>query len=409
MITEIKTLSYSWGEFYETMRTCDGYDEEMKRKFAIFEALDSVKSFDEIPSIIKPLKEIEINWLNSPCLDGIILAMTIYPRCEPIRTIFENRKDNVEACKYFLRKNLGVDRSLLTDACRNGLIKIVTLLLDIGSNTGQDFYHRYPIIEAASNGHVEIVKLLIEKGAVIDPRDNEPLRLASKHGHLEVVKLLLKNGANMYSPSQIIGVFEGDVLTNACERGHIEIARFLLDSGVNIHTDDDAALRYSYQHIEVIKLLLERGADIHARLDQVLEHTCSMSELVKITKFLLDNGANLHARNEAALKTACTCNNIEAVKLLIEYGANIHIQNEYALYDACHKGFVDIIKLLIEKGAVVTIENLQNVIIYQHNAKVLKILLDNMGINIMDEFYTRFQKEINMAKVIVDFVERKKN
>lgn len=414
MITETKevksplqNLSYSWGEFYETMRSCDEYTEEIQKKFAVFEALDNAISLDEIYSIIKPLKEIEINWLNSPCLDGIISG--IIGKCSnPIRIMIERGKDNIEACKYFLRKNLGVDNSLLPDACREGLIKIVTLLLDIGSSIEKDSYGRFPLTQAAQNGRIEIVKLLIEKGATIDPCNNEPIRMASKYGHLEIVKLLLKNGASMYSlPYTTMSVLEGDVLINACENGHIEIARFLLDSGYNIHIDNDAALCYSYHHIEIIKLLLERGADIHVRGDKVLENTCSKSSLINITKFLLENGANIHARNEAALKTACFCNNIESVKFLIENEADIHIQNESVLFEACHKGFVDIVQLLIEKGAIVTLENLRNVLLYEHNAKVLKILLANIDANIIDDFYEKFQTEINMAKVIVDFVERK--
>ena len=49
---------------------------------------------------------------------------------------------------------------------------------------------------ASQNGHLEIVKLLIEKGANINAQDDDDwtaLMDASRKGHLEIVKLLIAN------------------------------------------------------------------------------------------------------------------------------------------------------------------------------------------------------------------------
>ena len=59
-----------------------------------------------------------------------------------------------------------------------------------------------PIDEAALNGHDEVVKLLIEADAEVNPKDNDctrvsPLHLAAEKGHLEVVKVLLDNCAKV--------------------------------------------------------------------------------------------------------------------------------------------------------------------------------------------------------------------
>ena len=48
--------------------------------------------------------------------------------------------------------------------------------------------------------HVDIVKLLLEKGANIEQHNNKgtPLLIACEMNHVDIVKLLLEKGANKY-------------------------------------------------------------------------------------------------------------------------------------------------------------------------------------------------------------------
>ena len=53
---------------------------------------------------------------------------------------------------------------------------------------------------AANNGHIEVVKLLLENGADVTIATESgitPLNSASGGGHVEVVKLLLEKGADL--------------------------------------------------------------------------------------------------------------------------------------------------------------------------------------------------------------------
>ena len=53
---------------------------------------------------------------------------------------------------------------------------------------------------ASDYGHLEVARLMIEKGAKLDLRDNNDataLYIASRNGHLEVARLLIEKGATV--------------------------------------------------------------------------------------------------------------------------------------------------------------------------------------------------------------------
>ena len=61
---------------------------------------------------------------------------------------------------------------------------------------------------AAQNGHLEIVRALLEKGAKINQYENSntyytALMLAAEKGHLEIVKYLLEKGAKINKKGDI--------------------------------------------------------------------------------------------------------------------------------------------------------------------------------------------------------------
>ena len=63
------------------------------------------------------------------------------------------------------------------------------------------------LMGASHSGHLEVAKLLIDYGAVIDQRDAQgatPLFIATFQGRLEVVKLLLDRGATIDRQSNIV-------------------------------------------------------------------------------------------------------------------------------------------------------------------------------------------------------------
>jgi ankyrin repeat protein len=93
------------------------------------------------------------------------------------------------------------EQVIFTDALRNGKVKVVKKYLDNGSATANEKSFAWSALQmAADKGQLDVVKLLVEKGAEIDYKHPinkmTALHLAAYSGHDEVVKYLLSKGAD---------------------------------------------------------------------------------------------------------------------------------------------------------------------------------------------------------------------
>ena len=86
----------------------------------------------------------------------------------------------------------------------SGDVEMIELLLsrdDAEIDTQEMHYDRTPLLHAAREGHLEAVKVLLEKGAdpkILDRFQWSPLAYAESNGHKAVVEALLKEGAKRY-------------------------------------------------------------------------------------------------------------------------------------------------------------------------------------------------------------------
>ena len=183
-------------------------------------------------------------------------------------------------------------------AAREGNLKEVRRQLAWGANANKrNFFTRDTLlIEAADNGHVDMVKLLIENGADVNLKGEAwygPLHAAAANGHIEVVKILLENGAD-------VNIFhQNKPLHNAAMNGHIEVAEILLDNGADINakgTDEAAPLHtaVSNSQLVMVKWLLSKGANVNpiGAYGCTPLHSAARRKNVEIGKILLEHGAN---------------------------------------------------------------------------------------------------------------------
>ncbi|XP_049843535.1 ankyrin repeat and protein kinase domain-containing protein 1-like [Schistocerca gregaria] len=151
----------------------------------------------------------------------------------------------------------------LIQAAEQGSVEKVRLLLKAGAGVGAVEEGNWTALHcAAERGHVEVVRCLIDGGAEVDARtkwQHTPLHLAAICGHTDVVRLLVASRADL-NPRDHQGMTP---LHWAVDHGNSEVVAALLEAGADTEGRDergdtalDCATRVNRQ--ELIKILSRR-------------------------------------------------------------------------------------------------------------------------------------------------------
>lgn len=143
------------------------------------------------PGIISALLDrgFDANTLNPAGEHGLILAVR-ESSLKALTALINAPKINIEP-------RTAKDESPLMLAALKGLTEICSQLIDKGADVNKTGWA--PLHYAATNGHLEVIQLLLDSHAYIDaesPNGTTPLMMAAHYGSAEAVKLLLQAGAD---------------------------------------------------------------------------------------------------------------------------------------------------------------------------------------------------------------------
>jgi ankyrin repeat protein len=195
----------------------------------------------------------------------------------------------------------------------------VKLLLDHGAEATAEAKTRFTaLMMAASHGSAESVRLLIEKGARVNPvkgqpafANGTPILFGVWSGNLDVVRQLLAKGAEPRQKFLLAGVFPMTTLELAAIQDDREMVRLLVNSGVPVdeQSDDEGmtALGWSVfkNAVKEARVLLSLGARVDHR-DRLGWTPLLWAANVdygdsKMVELLLGAGADPRARNKEGL------------------------------------------------------------------------------------------------------------
>ncbi|KAJ0420814.1 hypothetical protein BJY00DRAFT_283615 [Aspergillus carlsbadensis] len=253
-------------------------------------------------------------------------------------------------------------------AARMGHVELVALL--IGKGAVLDMVNsvlKGPLHQAVLNGHEGVVRLLVEAGMSLDDDETDklydtPLRLAADCGHAGIVKYLLDHGAAI-DQVQDRHISEQTALGCAVAEGNVEVATILLEAGASV---EKGLFRPLYVaagngHGELVKLLLRKGADPNSGSGHGKNETpllaAASSGNERVIEILIEAGARVnHDIWSELLYVAARGNYRGMVDLFIANGADLDCatgpeHNDTALHAAAWYGHADMVSLLLERGA----------------------------------------------------------
>jgi ankyrin repeat protein len=181
----------------------------------------------------------------------------------------------------------------LRNAVYGGDLEVVKYLVEKGANIGES------LRDAAMKNHVDIARFLLERGGTVNRKDkygNTPLTTAAALGHMEMVKLLLDKGARV-----------GHSLVGAAGKGNLDLVKLLVEKGAKINgvnkKGETALMAASMRsRMPVVRYLVKEDARVNQKdllgRTALMHASLSLYGAPRAVEYLLDHGADPNARTK---------------------------------------------------------------------------------------------------------------
>lgn len=276
-----------------------------------------------------------------------------------------------------------------------GIVVLALTIGLIGFLSTSEERNKQKLFHAIRNGDPDsVTSLLAKKGITVNTEDINgltPLAVAASQGNIEMAKLLIRHNADVNSTA---GRRDFPVLMYAVTGGQDGMVRFLIDQGADVNAVADASndLRYkngvtalmmatAKGNGRIAELLIDGGADVNAKgawdittgrganlQDALSAAFTAVTKIVQSDEHLVGRGTKENAAEaffKPPLVLAIVSGKPEIVKLLLERGADSNwvfepknpgdfaaplLPGMNALMYAAYKGEVEAMELLAARG-----------------------------------------------------------
>jgi ankyrin repeat protein/serine/threonine protein kinase len=292
-------------------------------------------------------------------------------------------------------------------AAFNGHVEVLRLLVDAGANINVVDHKRWSMLHmAVGRGHELMCQYLVDlyhKNGELNSAlasqieyGNTPASIAVISNHLGVLKLLISAGAD----PAVVDITMWSLLHKAADMGHEAICRYLIDifsacgrlpemmSLPTIVGYTALALAIKSGRHDVIKLLAEFSTDMQAltKDGRTLLHIAAEAGISTLVSFLADKGVDVNIADEGgltALHLALSSNHLDTAFELLRLNPDLNKADKHCqtpLYVAAMMGFDDIIEPMLAQSAnleIVTVDKLSPIQIaaIKNNASIVRRLL----------------------------------
>jgi ankyrin repeat protein len=190
------------------------------------------------------------------------------------------------------------------------------------------------IVEAAKNGYINIVQLMIVKDVQQSIDWNDAIKEAALYGHMNIVQFMIEKGAQR-------SIDLNEVILYAASGGHMNIVQLFIDK-CTIDWDDGMDCAAYGGNINIVQLMIDKGA---TDFNFAMAHAAFAGHM-NIVQFMIEKGANDWELGLFKALNGGHHNVANIVQLMIEKLTQRSIDVDNAISCATHYGHTGVIELL---------------------------------------------------------------